>query len=137
MLRWYILYSLIGIYDIPEPCGLGRAGGQGPEAPAPPASLSLGLDWIVTSLMPRLDWLQLTSATASIMAGSRLVRWEVCGAMPGLPRLTPHAYIPIDSNTGYVRVLVKTEADKEYCKTECCRHHTGRQPGSHANERPL
>ena len=39
-----------------------------------------------------------TSATASIMAGSRLVRWEVCGAMPGLPGLTPHAYILIDSN---------------------------------------
>ena len=60
-----------------------------------------------------------TSATASIMAGSRLVRWEVCGAMPGLPGPTPHAYIPtdrMDSNTGHVRV--ETEADKEYCKTE-------------------
>ena len=59
--RWYVakvVYSLIGIYDIPEPCGLGRAGGQGQEAPAPPASLSQGLDWIVTSRMPRLDWLQ-------------------------------------------------------------------------------
>ena len=52
------------------------------------------------------------SATASIMAGSRLVRWEVCGTMPGLPGLTPHAYILIDSNTGHVRV--ETEADKEY-----------------------
>ena len=75
-----------------------------------------------------------TSATASIMAGSRLVRWEICGAMPGLPGLTPHAYMPIDSNTGHVRVRVETEADKEYCKTECCRHHTGRQPAWHANE---
>ena len=59
--RWYVtkvVYSLIGIYDIPEPCWLGRAGGQGPEAPAPPASLSLGLDWIDTSPMPRVDWLQ-------------------------------------------------------------------------------
>ena len=61
--RWYVakvVYSLIGIYDIPEPGGLGRAGGQGPEAPARPASLSLGfkLDWIVTSRMQRLDWLQ-------------------------------------------------------------------------------
>ena len=61
--RWYVakvVYSLIGIYDIPEPGGLEWAGGQGPEAPAPPASLSLarGLDWIVTSRMPRLDWLQ-------------------------------------------------------------------------------
>ena len=89
---------------------------------------------ILTSRMKRSDWLQ---ATASIMAGNRLVRWEVCGAMPGLPGLTPHAYIPIDSNTGHVRVRVKTEADKEYCKTECCRHHTGRQPASHANEWPL
>ena len=26
-----------------------------------------------------------TSATANIIAGSCLVRWEVCGAMPGLP----------------------------------------------------
>ena len=67
-----------------------------------------------------------TSATASIMAGSCLVRWEVCGAMPELPGLTPHAYIPIDSNTAHV--LVKTEAVKEYCETECCRHYTGRQP---------
>ena len=75
------------------------------------------------------------SATASIMAGSHPVRWEVCCTMPGLPGLTPHAYIQIDSNTGHV--LVKTEADKEYCKTECCRHHTGRQPASHANEWPL
>ena len=59
--RWYVakvVYSLIGIHDIPEPGGLGRAGGQGPGAPATPASLSLGLDWIVTSPMPRLDWLQ-------------------------------------------------------------------------------
>ena len=51
-----------------------------------------------------------TSATASIMAGSRLVRWEVCGAMPGLPPvpgLTPHAYIPIDSNTGHVLVDIE------------------------------
>ena len=59
--RWYVtkvVYSLIGIYDIPEPGGLGRAGCQGLEAPAPPASLSLGLDWIVTSRMSRLDWLQ-------------------------------------------------------------------------------
>ena len=47
-----------------------------------------------------------TSATASIMAGSRIVRWEVCGDMPGLPGLTPHACIPIDSNTGHVRVRV-------------------------------
>ena len=44
------------------------------------------------------------------MAGSSLVRWEVCGAMPRLPGLTPHAYIPIDSNTGHARV--ETEADK-------------------------
>ena len=46
-----------------------------------------------------------TSATASIMAGShfQVVRWEVCGTMPGLPGLTPHAFIPIDSNTGHVR----------------------------------
>ena len=36
-----------------------------------------------------------TSATASIMAGSRLVSWEICGAMSGAPGLTPHAYIPI------------------------------------------
>ena len=52
--RWYVakvVYSLIGIYDIPEPCWLGLAGGQGLEAPALPASLSLGLDWIVTSRM--------------------------------------------------------------------------------------
>ena len=134
-----MVYSLIGIYDIPqaEPGGLGRAGGQGQEAPAPPASLSLGLDWIVTTHEPNAATGLVTSATASIMAGSRLVRWEVCGAMPGLPGLTPHAYIPIDSNTGHVRVLVKTEAVKEYCKTECCRHHTGRQPASHANEWPL
>ena len=47
------------------------------------------------------------------MAGSSLVRWEVSGAMPGLPGLTPHAYIPIDSNTGHVRVRVETEADKD------------------------
>ena len=53
-----MVYSLIGIYHIPEPGRLGRAGGHGPNAPAPPASLSLGLDWIVTSRMPRLDWLQ-------------------------------------------------------------------------------
>ena len=52
------------------------------------------------------------SATASRMAGSSLVRWEVSGTMPGLPGLTPHAYIPIDSNTGHVQV--ETEADKEY-----------------------
>ena len=59
--RWCVtkvVYSPIGIYDIPEPGGLGRAGGQGPEAPVPPASLSLGLDWIVTSQMQQLDWLQ-------------------------------------------------------------------------------
>ena len=59
--RWYVtkvIYSLIGICDIPEPGGLGRDGGQGPKVPAQPASLSLGLDWIVTSRMPRLDWLQ-------------------------------------------------------------------------------
>ena len=59
--RWYVakvVYSLIGLCHKPEPCGFGLAGGQGPEAPAPPASLSLGLDWIVTSRMPRLDWLQ-------------------------------------------------------------------------------
>ena len=105
-----MVYSLIGIYDIPEPCGLGWAGGQGPEASVPPASLSLGLDWIVTSRMPAIGLV--TSATARIMAGSCLVRWEVCGAMPELPGLTPHAYIPIDSNTGHVRV--ETEADKEY-----------------------
>ena len=33
--RWYVakvVYNLIGIYDIPEPGGLGRASGQGPEA---------------------------------------------------------------------------------------------------------
>ena len=56
--RWYVakvVYSLIGIYDIPEPGGLGRAGGPGQEAPARPASLSLGLDCIVTSRMQRLD----------------------------------------------------------------------------------
>ena len=122
---------MIGIYHIPDPCWLGRAGG--PEAPAPPASLSLGLDRIVTSRMQRLDWLQ--ARLRSIMADSRPVRWEVCGAMPGLPGLTTHAYIPIDSNTGHVRV--ETEADKEYWKTERCRHHTGRQPASHANELPL
>ena len=52
-----MLLRLIGIYDIPEPGGLGRASGQDPEPPAPPASLSLGLDWIVTSRMSRLDWL--------------------------------------------------------------------------------
>ena len=49
--RWYVakvVYSLIGIYDIPESGGLRRAGGQ----------LSLGLDWIVTSRMQQLDWLQ-------------------------------------------------------------------------------
>ena len=46
------------------------------------------------------------------MAGSRLVRLEVCGAMPGLPGLTPYAYLPIDSNTGHARVRVETEADK-------------------------
>ena len=59
--RWYVakvVYSLIGMYDIPAPGGLGRGGGQGPEAPAPPASLSLGLDLIVTSRMSRLDCLQ-------------------------------------------------------------------------------
>ena len=59
--RWYVakvVYRLIGIYDIPEPGGLGRVGGKGQEAPAPPASLSLGLDWILTSRMPRLDSLQ-------------------------------------------------------------------------------
>ena len=83
-----------------------------------------------------------TSATASIMAGSllRLVRRPGkyvarCPDCPDSAGLTPHAYIPIDSNTGHV--LVETEADKEYCKTECCRHHTGRQPASHANEWPL
>ena len=131
-----MVYSLIGIYDIPEPSGLGRAVGQGQEAPAQPASLSLGLDWIVTSRIQRFKMIGVvTSATASIMAGSHLVRWEVCGAMPGLPGLTPHAYILIDSNTGHSRV--ETEADKEYCKTECCRHHSGRQPASHASEWPL
>ena len=144
--RWYVakvVYSLIGIYDIPAPGGpgLGRAGGQGPDAPAPPASLSLGLDWIITTHEPNAAIGLVTSATASIMAGSSLVRWEVRGAMPGLPGLTPLAYIPIDSNTGHVRVRVETEADKDYCKTECCRHqwthHTGRQPASHANEWPL
>ena len=39
-----------------------------------------------------------TRATASIMAGSRLVRGEVGGAITGLPGLTPHAYIQIDSD---------------------------------------
>ena len=55
--RWYfakVVYSLIGIYDKPEPGGLGRAGGQGPEAPSPPASLSLGLDWIGIIMMMML-----------------------------------------------------------------------------------
>ena len=52
------VYSLIGVYHKPESGGFGWAGGHGPEAPAPPASLSLGLDWIVTSRMQRLDWLQ-------------------------------------------------------------------------------
>ena len=63
-----------------------------------------------------------TRATASIMAGSRLVHGEVGGAMPGLPGLTPYACIRIDSDTHHL----ETEADKEYCKTECCRYH--RQP---------
>ena len=56
------------------------------------------------------------------MAGSRLVRWKVCGAMPSLPGLTSHQYIQIDSNTASSHVRVETEADKEYCKTKCCRH---------------
>ena len=84
-----MVYSLIGLYHIPEPGRLGRAGGQGPEAPAQPASLSLSLDWIVTTHEPNAAIGLAISATASIMAGSRLVRWEVCGAMSGLPRLTP------------------------------------------------
>ena len=52
------VYSLTGIYHIPESGGLGLAGGQGLGTPAPPASLSesvtsesLGLDWIVMSLI--------------------------------------------------------------------------------------
>ena len=61
--RWYVakeVNSLIGVCHIPEPGRLGQAGGQGPQAPAAPASLSLslGLDWIVTSQMQQLDWLQ-------------------------------------------------------------------------------
>ena len=52
------IYSLIGISHKPESGGFGRAGGHGLEAPALLASLSLGLDWIVTSQMPRLDCLQ-------------------------------------------------------------------------------
>ena len=79
-----MVYSLIGIFDIPAPGGLGRAGGQGPEAPAPPASLSLGLDWIVTTHEPN-------AAIAVQDSESRFNRWEVWGAMPGLPGLTPHA----------------------------------------------
>ena len=75
-----MVYSLIGIYDIPEPGGLERAGGQGPEAPAQQAIpvTGSGLD----SHEPNAAIGLVTSATASIMAGSSLVRWEVCGTMP-------------------------------------------------------
>ena len=85
--RWYVakvVYSLIGIYDIPEPSGLGRAGGQGPEAPARPASLSVAVTGFGLDSDGQNAAIELVaSATASIMAGSRLVRWEVCGAIPG------------------------------------------------------
>ena len=48
--------------------------------------------------------------------------------MTCLPGLTPHAYIPIDSDASHF----ETEADKENCKTEGCRHHG--QPAWHPNE---
>ena len=44
------------------------------------------------------------------------------------PGLTPNAYKPIDSDAR----PFETEADKENCKTECCRHH--RKPAWHTNE---
>ena len=98
--RWYVakvVYSLIGIYDIPEPGGLGRAGGQGPEAPA---SLSLGVEWIVTSLMPRLDYKRDSEHNGRQQPCTLGSMWR-----SGLPGLTPHPYILIaDSNTGHVRV---------------------------------
>ena len=52
-----------------------------------------------------------TRATASIMAGSRPARREVGGAMPGRPGLSPHAYIPIDSDTRLGHF--ETEAGKD------------------------
>ena len=79
--RWHVtkvVYSLIGIYDIPEPGGTGwwpRPGGT--SAASIPVTGS-GLD----SHEPNAAIGLITSATASIMAGSCLVRWEVCGAIP-------------------------------------------------------
>ena len=126
------VYSLIGIYHKPESSGFGRAGGQwwqwtrGTSAASTPVTGS-GLD----SNKPNAAIGLVTRVTSSIMAalaGSHLVLGEVGGAMTGWPGLTPHAYIPIDSDARHF----ETEADKENCKTECCRHH--RQPAWHANE---
>ena len=67
--RWYVakeIYSLIGIYHIPEPCWLGLAGGQGREAPAPPASLSLSLESGLDSHEQNAAIGLVTSATVSI-----------------------------------------------------------------------
>ena len=102
--------SLIGIYDIPEPGGLGRAGGQGSEAPAQPASLSLGLDWIVTTHEPNAVIGLVTSATPSILGGGSLARDSEAAALHvgkyvvlQTARTDTPSYIPItDSNTGHV-----------------------------------
>ena len=100
--RWYVakvVYSLIGIYAIPEPGGLERAGGQGPEATSAASIPVTGPGFGLDSHEPNAVIGLVTSVTASIMAVSRLVRWEY---VAGLPGLTPHAYIVIDLNTGHV-----------------------------------
>ena len=68
-----MVYSLIGICDIPEPGGLERAGGQ--EAPAPPAFLSVavtGPGFGLDSHEPNAAIRLVTSATASIWQAAAL-----------------------------------------------------------------
>ena len=94
------VYNLIDITHKPESGGFGRAGGQleGPEAPAPPASLSLAGSSLDSHELNAVIGL-VTMATAAL-AGSRLqvVRHggevTVGGAMTGRPGLglTPHPY---------------------------------------------
>ena len=80
------IYSLIGIYHILEPGGLGEFGtGRWPR-PGGTSAASIpvtgsGLD----SHEPKAAIGLVTSSTASIMAGSCPERWEVCGIMPRLP----------------------------------------------------
>ena len=90
-----MLCKKLAYLNIPDRGWSGRGGYYCPVPQAPPASLSLGLDWMETRRMQLLDWLPGRLRAYWQAAALWLREYEAIRGIACLPCLTPHTNLTI------------------------------------------